>query len=143
MVAATVGWAFEYVTLEQHPRYTNLWGYVQYSRPLETRANLDLWAPTFLAGQFGETALLGFAGPGASQDTTMVLNQIRAFIPSGDEQRVFFHAAFQRAQEIIRDRQLAVRAVASALLGEQTLQSRRAHDVIELATINERGLEPR
>ena len=142
MVAATVGWSFEYVTLEQHSRYTNLWGYVQYSRPLETRTDLDLWAPTFLAGQFGETALLGFAGPGASQDTTMVLNQIRAFIPSGDEQRVFFQEALQRAQEIIRDRQVAVRAVASALLGEQTLQATRARDVIELATMEERGLEP-
>lgn len=130
MVAATVGWAFEYVTLERHPRYTNLWGYVQYSRPLETRADLALWAPTFLAGQFGEIALLGFAGPGASQDNSMVMNQIRAFIQGEDEQRDCFQSAFLRAQQIVHQHQQAVQAVCSALLNEQTLQAAQTLGVI-------------
>lgn len=133
MVAATVGWAFEYVTLERHPRYTNLWGYVQYSRPLETRADLDLWAPTFLAGQFGEIVMLNFAGPGASQDNATVMNQIRAFIQAEDEQHACFQSAFQQAQEIVCNHQAAVQAVATALLSEQTLQAAQAVAVIEAA----------
>jgi len=123
VVAATVGWRFEFVTLEHHPRYTNLWGYVQYSRPLETRADLDLWAPTFLAGQFGEITLLGFAGPGASQDNAMVIEQVRAFVPGETEQRAFFQTAFEKARKVIDERKVAVQEIASTLLSEQTLQS--------------------
>lgn len=140
MVAATVGWAFEYVTLNSHPRYANLWGYVQYSRPLETRADLDFWAPTFLAGQFGETALLGFAGPGASQDTSMVLEQVQKFIPGQEEQRAFFQSAQEKAQRIVHERQSAVGTVAVALLNEQTLQAADTVTIIE-STLDEREFE--
>ncbi|CAN5690009.1 hypothetical protein BH24CHL1_BH24CHL1_00700 [soil metagenome] len=140
VVAATVGWRFEFVTLEHHPRYTNLWGYVQYSRPLETRADLNLWAPTFLAGQFGEIALLNFAGPGASQDNAMVMEQVRNFIPDPTGQRACFRAALERARQIVHERQPAVRAVASALLAGQTLQSAQTLTIIESAKIDERGV---
>lgn len=104
---------------------------MQYSRPLETRADLDLWAPTFLAGQFGETALLGFAGPGASQDNSMVMEQIRAFISGEEEQRAFFRAAFEQARKIAGHRQQAIEAIASALLEQQTLDSLQAVTIIE------------
>lgn len=119
------------MTLERHPRYRDLWGYVQYTRPLETRADLDLWAPTFLAGQFGELTLLGFAGPGGSQDTSMVMQQIRAFIVHDDEQRDCFRSAFEQARSIVQSRQGAVQAVASVLLRELTLQATQAFSVIE------------
>jgi hypothetical protein len=104
---------------------------VQYSRPLGTRADLDLWAPTFLAGQFGETALLGFAGPGASQDTSMVMKQTRNLISEPAEQSAFFQRAHSKAQQIVSNRQLAVQAVASALRAEQTLPAAQVIAVIK------------
>ncbi len=141
MVAASVGWSFEYVTLDHHPRYINLWGYVQYSRTLDTRADLDLWAPTFLAGQFGELALLGFAGPGASQDNAMVMTQVRKFILQEDEQRVFFQAALAMARTIVDERRPAVQAVTAALLNEQTLQSAQTLALIESALARGEGFD--
>lgn len=103
---------------------------MQYSRPLESRADLDLWAPTFLAGQFGELLLLGFAGPGASQDNAMVMEQVRAYIDTAGDQQTFFQAAHHQVQQIIQSHQLAVRAVAEALLQEETLQSEKVLAII-------------
>jgi hypothetical protein len=130
IVAYTIGWAFEFVTLQQHPRYLNLWGYVQYSRPLETRADLDLWAPTFLAGQFSEALLLGFAGPGASHDTTMVMEQIGLHLGRGSEGAAFFHEASHRAREIVALHQEATRAIAEALVKSETLHRDEVEAVV-------------
>jgi ATP-dependent Zn protease len=94
---------------------------VQYSRQLESSADLDRWAPTFLAGQFGEALLMGFAGPGASQDNAMVMEQIRNFISREAEQRAFFQIAYDNALEIIRQHEQAVRVVSEALLERDRL----------------------
>lgn len=123
IVARSIGWPFEFVTLDQHPEFRNLWGYVQYARPLESRADLDLWAPTFLAGQFGEEVLLGFAGPGGSQDNAMVMEQIRAFIGTGDTGREFFQGAFIEARSRVQQEAGSLMKVAGALLEEGFLNS--------------------
>lgn len=94
---------------------------MQYSRPLETREDLDLWAPTFLAGQFGEVVLLGFAGPGASQDNAMVTEQIGAFVGRDDAGRTFFQTAFQQSQRLVQQHASAVRLVANTLIQKETL----------------------
>jgi hypothetical protein len=128
-VACATGWDFEFVTLRQHPEYRNLWGYVQYSRPLESRADLDLWAPTFLAGQFGEVALMGFAGPGGSQDNAMVMEHVRAYLGTGDSARAFFEQAFDQARSRVLGETTALRAVANALIQREQL-NRADVDVI-------------
>lgn len=120
-MARSTGWDFEFVTLRQHPEYPNLWGYVQYSRPLETRADLDLWAPTFLAGQFGEVALMGFAGPGGSQDNAMVMEHVRAYLGNGDAARTFFERAFNQARECVLGEAAALRTVANTLIQREHL----------------------
>lgn len=121
IVAHHVGWEFEFVTLRHHPHYTNLWGYVQYSRPLETRDDLDDWAPVFLAGQFGEALLLGFAGPGASQDTTVVLEQARSYLDNEADAQAFVRKAFDRARQIVASRGAEVRALAEELVERETI----------------------
>jgi hypothetical protein len=121
-VAHITGWPYEFVTLNQHPQYLNLWGYVQYSRSLESRADLDNWAPTFLAGQFGEALLLGFAGPGASQDNTIVMQQIQQFIGHGADGRAFFQRSLAQAQHIVQRHPQPVRLIADTLMDRQMLQ---------------------
>jgi len=121
-VAHITGWPYEFVTLNQHPHYLNLWGYVQYSRSLESRADLDDWASTFLAGQFGEALLLGFAGPGASQDNSIVMQQIQQFIGRGPEGQAFFQHAFARAQHIVQSHPQSVRLISSTLIDREMLQ---------------------
>lgn len=121
-MAHITGWPYEFVTLSQHPTYLNLWGYVQYSRALESRADLDDWAPTFLAGQFGETLMLGFAGPGASQDNSTVMQQIQQFIGRGPDGREFFQRAITRAQHIVQSHPQSVRLATETLIDRQILQ---------------------
>lgn len=94
---------------------------MQYSRPLESRADLVRWAPTFLAGQFGELVLHGFAGPGASQDNAMVMEQIQAHIDDDSQRRMTFQRAYQQAMEIVWRQEANVRSVAEALLARETL----------------------
>ena len=96
---------------------------MQYARPLESRDDLDRWAPTFLAGQFGEEVLLGFAGPGGSQDNAMVMEQIRAFVGSGDAGREFFQGAFIEARSRVQRNVEDLRSVAGALLAQGYLTS--------------------
>lgn len=134
VVAHALGWEFEFVTLRQHPRYRNLWGYVQYSRPLETRSDLDLWAPTFLAGQFSEALLLGFAGPGASHDNTMVMEQIRLYLGRGSEGVVFFQTASDRARHIVLSRRDTTSAVADALMARECMHHAEVLSVIASAS---------
>lgn len=119
------------MTLLQHPQYRNLWGYVQYARSLESRSDLDRWAPTFLAGQFGEALLLGFAGPGASQDTTMVRDQIRAFISDRLQGHMFFQQALDQARAIVQDNPEPLRQVAEALLQRRTLTRVELQELLE------------
>jgi hypothetical protein len=120
-VAHITSWPYEFVTLNQHPTYLNLWGYVQYSRALESRADLDDWAPTFLAGQFGEALMLGFAGTGASQDNSIVMQQIQQFIGHGPDGQAFFQRAFARAQHIVQSHPRSVRLVTETLIDRQIL----------------------
>lgn len=130
-MARATGWQFEFVTLHQHPEFRNLWGYVQYSRPLETRADLDLWAPTFLAGQFGEAALLGFAGPGGSQDNAMVLEHVRAHLGSGDAGRMYFERAFHQAREYVMNEKTALRTVATTLIEREHLSRTEIEHILD------------
>jgi hypothetical protein len=95
---------------------------VQYSRSLESRADLDDWASTFLAGQFGEVLLLGFAGPGASQDNSIVMQQIQQFIGRGPDGQAFFQRAFARAQHIVHSHPQSVQLISSTLIDREMLQ---------------------
>lgn len=117
--------------MRQHPEYTHLWGYVQYSRPLESRDDLDRWVPTFLAGQFGEELMLGFAGPGGSQDNSIVIDQIRLHIGSGPGAMQFFQGAYSWARNVVQTQAAAVQTVAHALVERETLQAAEVRDLIK------------
>jgi ATP-dependent Zn protease len=134
LVALTVGWDFEYVTIDADPRFPDFIGHVQYARPVRTYTDLPAWAATFLGGRVAELTLTGSRGIGSQADERLVADILAGSYANEAQRRAAGRAALERAQQIVETNLPALRAVRDALLDRRRLEADEVAALVRSAT---------